>query len=65
VGGHLLPTGKCSRSWRCIDESCSQTFDYVTSLGTSQVFDYNSPTVVDDIVGALRNRPLAAPWHSA
>ena len=33
--------------------------DYVTSLGASQVFDYHSPTVVNDLVAALAGRTLA------
>jgi len=33
--------------------------DYVTSLGASQVFDYNSRTVVDDIIAAFQEKTLA------
>ena len=33
--------------------------EYVTSLGASQVFDYNSPGVVPDIAAALTGRTLA------
>jgi NADPH:quinone reductase-like Zn-dependent oxidoreductase len=36
-----------------------RNFDYVTSLGASQVFDYNSPTVVQDIIEALQGKTLA------
>ncbi len=36
-----------------------RNYDYVTALGASQVFDYHSPSVVADIVDALRNRTLA------
>ncbi len=33
--------------------------DYVTALGADRVFDYNSPTVVADIIDAFRDRTLA------
>ena len=34
-------------------------FAYVKSLGARQAFDYNSPTVVADIVAALKGRTIA------
>ena len=36
-----------------------RNFDYVRKLGADQVFDYRSPTVVPDIVQALRGKTLA------
>lgn len=36
-----------------------RNFDYVTQLGASEVFDYNSLTVVEDVVAALRGRTVA------
>ncbi|WP_167104770.1 zinc-binding alcohol dehydrogenase family protein [Mycobacterium sp. DL592] len=36
-----------------------RNFDYVKDLGADQVFDYNSPTVVADIVAALSGRTIA------
>jgi NADPH:quinone reductase-like Zn-dependent oxidoreductase len=36
-----------------------KNFDYVRSLGASQVFDYSSPTVISDIVTALAGRTVA------
>jgi NADPH:quinone reductase-like Zn-dependent oxidoreductase len=36
-----------------------RNFDYVHELGASQVFDYNSPSVVADIIAALRGRTIA------
>lgn len=36
-----------------------RNFDYVTRLGAGQVFDYNSPTVVADIIAALHGRTIA------
>jgi len=42
-----------------ITTASPRNFDYVTRLGAGQVFDYNSPTVVADIVAALRGKTMA------
>ncbi len=42
-----------------ITTASPRNVDYVTSLGASQVFDYNSPAVVQDIVAAFQGRTLA------
>lgn len=42
-----------------ITTASPRNFGYVTKLGASQVFDYNSPTVVADIIAALRGRAVA------
>ncbi|MGV8872651.1 MAG: zinc-binding alcohol dehydrogenase family protein [Rhodococcus sp. (in: high G+C Gram-positive bacteria)] len=40
--------------------TCSpRNFDFVRSLGAAEVFDYNAPTVVPDIIAAFRDRTLA------
>ncbi|KAL4862123.1 hypothetical protein BDV12DRAFT_190635 [Aspergillus spectabilis] len=36
-----------------------KNFEYVKNLGAAQVFDYNSPTVTDDLVNALKGKTLA------
>ena len=36
-----------------------KNFDYVKKLGASQAFDYNSETVVDELVEALKGREVA------
>ncbi|WP_042369849.1 zinc-binding alcohol dehydrogenase family protein [Streptacidiphilus neutrinimicus] len=36
-----------------------RNFDYVTSLGASRVFDYNSPAVESEIIAALQDREPA------
>ena len=36
--------------------------DYVATLGASQAFDYNSPTVVQDIVAALKGKSMAGAY---
>ncbi|WP_326954079.1 zinc-binding alcohol dehydrogenase family protein [Amycolatopsis sp. NBC_01286] len=45
--------------YRVVATASPHNFDYVTSLGAAQVFDYNSPTVVPDISQALQGRTLA------
>ncbi|GAA2533644.1 zinc-binding alcohol dehydrogenase family protein [Winogradskya humida] len=42
-----------------ITTASPRNFDYVKSLGATQVFDYASPTVVPDIIAALRGRTFA------
>lgn len=42
-----------------ITTASPRNFDYVTTLGASQAFDYNSPTVVADIIAAVRGRTVA------
>lgn len=41
-----------------------RNFDYVKGLGAGQVFDYNSSTVVADIVAALHGRTIAGASRS-
>lgn len=36
-----------------------KNFEYVKTLGASQVFDYRSPTVIQDIIFALKHKTLA------
>lgn len=42
----------------------AKNFDHVKRLGASQVFDYSSPTVVEDIVAALNGKHLAGAFDS-
>lgn len=35
-----------------------KNFDYVRALGAAEVFDYNSPTVVADVIAALNGRTV-------
>lgn len=42
-----------------ITTASPRNFDYVTKLGARQAFDYNSKTVVADIIKALRGRKVA------
>ena len=43
--------------------TCSpRNFDYVKTLGATRAFDYNSPTVVKDIISALEDRTVAGAY---
>jgi len=45
--------------YEVITTSSPRNFEYVTKLGASQVFDYNSTTVVDDIIEAFKGKTIA------
>jgi len=44
--------------YEVITTSSPRNFDYVKKLGASQVFDYNSKTVVKDIIAAFQGKTL-------
>ncbi|KAI8961035.1 GroES-like protein [Daldinia sp. FL1419] len=45
--------------YEVITTASPKNFDYVKKLGASQVFDYSSPTVQEDLIGALEGKTLA------
>ena len=45
--------------YEVIATASAKNFDFVRSLGASQAFDYNSPTIVSDLAGALKGKTLA------
>ncbi len=45
--------------YEVITTASPRNFDYVTSLGAAQVFDYRSPSVVPDIIATFQGRTLA------
>lgn len=45
--------------YEVITTASPHNFDFVKSLGASQAFDYNSPTVVRDIIAVLKGRRSA------
>jgi NADPH:quinone reductase-like Zn-dependent oxidoreductase len=45
--------------YEVIATASPKNFDYVRSLGASQVFDYSSPMVIPDIIAALADRTVA------
>lgn len=50
--------------YEVITTASPRNFDYVKSLGASEAFDYNSPTVVDDLVAALKGKKLASAYDA-
>ncbi|WP_055076436.1 zinc-binding alcohol dehydrogenase family protein [Pseudanabaena sp. 'Roaring Creek'] len=45
--------------YEVITTSSPRNFDYVKKLGASQVFDYNSKTVVKDVIQAFKGKTIA------
>ena len=45
--------------YEVITTASPRNFEYVKSLGAAQVFDYNSPSVVPDIIAAFKGSTLA------
>ena len=45
--------------YEVITTASPKNFDYVKKLGASQAFDYNSETVVDDLIGAFKGKTIA------
>lgn len=44
--------------YEVVTTASAKNFAYVKSLGAAEVFDYNSPTVIDDLVAALKGKTL-------
>ena len=45
--------------YEVITTASPRNFDYVKKLGASQVFDYNSKTVVEDVIKAFKGKTIA------
>jgi NADPH:quinone reductase-like Zn-dependent oxidoreductase len=58
VGSNAIQLAAAA-GYEVITTSSPRNFEYVKSLGASQVFDYNSPSVVADIIAAFEGRTLA------
>ncbi|KAI9869828.1 MAG: hypothetical protein M1830_005050, partial [Pleopsidium flavum] len=58
VGSNAIQLGVAS-GHEVITTASPKNFEYVRRLGAVQVFDYNSPTVVRDIIEAFRDRESA------
>lgn len=58
VGSNAIQLATAA-GYEVITTASPRNFDYVASLGASQVFDYNSPSVVPDIIAAFKGRTLA------
>lgn len=57
VGSCAIQLGKAS-GYEVITTASEYNRAYCKSLGASQVFDYRSPTIRDDIVSALKGKDL-------
>ena len=55
VGSNAIQLAVAS-GYEVFTTSSPRNFKYVKSLGASKAFDYNSPTVVNDIVAALKDK---------
>ncbi|OKL58467.1 Zinc-binding alcohol dehydrogenase domain-containing protein cipB [Talaromyces atroroseus] len=58
VGSNAIQLARAA-GYEVITTASPKNFEYVQTLGASQAFDYNSTTVKDDIVNALKGRQLA------
>ncbi len=58
VGGNAIQLAVAA-GYEVITTSSPRNFDYVKKLGASQVFDYNSTTVVEDVVEAFKGKTIA------
>lgn len=58
VGSNAIQLAAAA-GYEVITTASPRNFDYVESLGASQVFDYNSPDVVPDVIAACQGRVLA------
>ncbi len=58
VGSNAIQLAAAA-GYEVITTASPRNFDYVKSLGATQVFDYNSATVVPDIIAAFDGRTLA------
>jgi NADPH:quinone reductase-like Zn-dependent oxidoreductase len=58
VGSNAIQLAAAA-GYEVVATASPRNFDYVKALGASQVFDYNGPTVVPDIVAALKGRAFA------
>lgn len=58
VGSNAIQLG-ISSGYEVITTASTRNFEYIKRLGASQVFDYNSGTIVDDLVDAMKGKTLA------
>lgn len=58
VGGNAIQLAVAA-GYDVITTASPQNFNYVKSLGATQVFDYRSKSVVGDLIAALRDKTIA------
>jgi len=63
VGVSVIQLARAS-GFEVIATASPRNHELVKKLGASQIFDYNSPTVVDDIVAASQGREIAGAYDT-
>jgi NADPH:quinone reductase-like Zn-dependent oxidoreductase len=58
VGSNAVQLGVAA-GYEVFSTASPKNFEYVKKLGATRVFDYNSPTVVEGLVSALKGKTLA------
>ena len=58
VGSNAIQLATAA-GYEVITTASSKNFDYVKKLGASQAFDYNSPTIISDVVTAFNGKSSA------
>lgn len=58
VGVNAIQLARAA-GYEVVTTASPHNFDYLRSLGAAQVFDYRSPSVVNDIIAALEGKTLA------
>ncbi|KAF4448786.1 hypothetical protein F53441_7835 [Fusarium austroafricanum] len=58
VGCNVIQLAKAA-GFEVITTSSPKNFDYLKKLGASQVFDYNSPTIKQDLLAAVKGKTVA------
>lgn len=58
VGSNAIQLAKAA-GYEVITTASPRNFDYVKKLGASQVFDYKSPSVIQDIISVIKDKDFA------
>ncbi|KAL4726370.1 hypothetical protein ACLX1H_007051 [Fusarium chlamydosporum] len=58
VGCNTIQLAKAA-GYEVITTSSPRNFDYMKNLGASQVFDYNSPSIKEDLLAAVKGKQVA------
>ena len=64
VGSNAIQLAKAA-GFEVLSTCSPRSFDYVKSLGANKVFDYNSPSVTDDVATELDKGPCAGIYLAA
>ncbi|KAI4098847.1 MAG: hypothetical protein LQ339_006250 [Xanthoria mediterranea] len=64
VGSNAIQLSKAA-GFKVVTTCSSRNYDFVKSLGADKVFDYNSPSIIDDVVAGLDSANCAGIFHAA